>query len=83
MSCKPQVPAGEFPPAEFFNPNLFCFCFCVCRLNCEDGDGAWCPQGQLEPSDSQYLQVCLVKESEVERDVSCDDANSESRGFQL
>lgn len=29
------------------------------RLNCEDGDGAWCPQGQLEPSDSQYLQIDL------------------------
>uniref|UniRef100_A0A667X8E8 receptor protein-tyrosine kinase n=1 Tax=Myripristis murdjan TaxID=586833 RepID=A0A667X8E8_9TELE len=24
-----------------------------------EGDGAWCPQGQLEPSDSQYLQVDL------------------------
>uniref|UniRef100_A0A3Q3XAQ6 receptor protein-tyrosine kinase n=1 Tax=Mola mola TaxID=94237 RepID=A0A3Q3XAQ6_MOLML len=29
------------------------------RLNWEEGDGAWCPQGQLEPSDSQYLQVDL------------------------
>uniref|UniRef100_A0A673B1G5 receptor protein-tyrosine kinase n=1 Tax=Sphaeramia orbicularis TaxID=375764 RepID=A0A673B1G5_9TELE len=24
-----------------------------------DGDGAWCPEGQLEPTDSQYLQVDL------------------------
>ncbi|KAK2838146.1 hypothetical protein Q5P01_015358 [Channa striata] len=29
------------------------------RLNLEEGDGAWCPEGQLEPSDSQYLQVDL------------------------
>ncbi|KAF6716962.1 Discoidin domain-containing receptor 2, partial [Oryzias melastigma] len=29
------------------------------RLNREDGDGAWCPEGQLERSDSQYLQVDL------------------------
>ncbi|XP_013885188.1 discoidin domain-containing receptor 2 isoform X2 [Austrofundulus limnaeus] len=29
------------------------------RLNCERGDGAWCPKGQLEPSDSQYLQIDL------------------------
>ncbi|XP_067376847.1 discoidin domain-containing receptor 2 [Channa argus] len=29
------------------------------RLNLEEGDGAWCPKGQLEPSDSQYLQVDL------------------------
>ncbi|MEQ2254857.1 hypothetical protein ILYODFUR_007913 [Ilyodon furcidens] len=29
------------------------------RLNCEGGDGAWCPEGQLEPSDSQYLQIDL------------------------
>ncbi|XP_043967827.1 discoidin domain-containing receptor 2-like isoform X4 [Gambusia affinis] len=29
------------------------------RLNSEDGDGAWCPEGQLEPSDSQYLQIDL------------------------
>uniref|UniRef100_A0A8C9YQB4 receptor protein-tyrosine kinase n=1 Tax=Sander lucioperca TaxID=283035 RepID=A0A8C9YQB4_SANLU len=29
------------------------------RLNREEGDGAWCPEGQLEPSDSQYLQVDL------------------------
>ncbi|KAM4746242.1 discoidin domain-containing receptor 2 isoform 2-T2 [Anableps anableps] len=29
------------------------------RLNSEDGDGAWCPKGQLEPSDSQYLQIDL------------------------
>lgn len=28
----------------------------VCRLNQEKGDGAWCP----EPSDSQYLQVCVL-----------------------
>lgn len=31
------------------------------RLNREEGDGAWCPEGQLEPSDSQYLQVNLGK----------------------
>uniref|UniRef100_A0A673AZB5 receptor protein-tyrosine kinase n=1 Tax=Sphaeramia orbicularis TaxID=375764 RepID=A0A673AZB5_9TELE len=29
------------------------------RFNREDGDGAWCPEGQLEPTDSQYLQVDL------------------------
>ncbi|CAL8348265.1 unnamed protein product [Lota lota] len=29
------------------------------RLNREGGDGAWCPEGELEPSDSQYLQVDL------------------------
>ncbi|CAB1419859.1 unnamed protein product [Pleuronectes platessa] len=29
------------------------------RLNREEGEGAWCPEGQLEPSDSQYLQVDL------------------------
>ncbi|XP_061586604.1 discoidin domain-containing receptor 2 isoform X1 [Cololabis saira] len=29
------------------------------RLNREEGDGAWCPKGQLEPSDRQYLQVDL------------------------
>ncbi|CAL8335094.1 unnamed protein product [Gadus morhua 'NCC'] len=29
------------------------------RLNREEGDGAWCPEGELEPSDSQYLQVDL------------------------
>ncbi|RVE68684.1 hypothetical protein OJAV_G00095350 [Oryzias javanicus] len=29
------------------------------RLNREDGDGAWCPEGQLEHSDSQFLQVDL------------------------
>uniref|UniRef100_A0A3Q3IZE4 receptor protein-tyrosine kinase n=1 Tax=Monopterus albus TaxID=43700 RepID=A0A3Q3IZE4_MONAL len=28
------------------------------RLNREEGDGAWCPEG-LEPSDTQYLQVDL------------------------
>ncbi|KAJ3603669.1 hypothetical protein NHX12_028413, partial [Muraenolepis orangiensis] len=27
--------------------------------NGEGGDGAWCPEGELEPSDSQYLQVDL------------------------
>ncbi|XP_069562025.1 discoidin domain-containing receptor 2 isoform X1 [Brachyistius frenatus] len=31
------------------------------RLNREEGDGAWCPEGQLEPSDSQYLQVDLSR----------------------
>lgn len=30
------------------------------RLNREEGDGAWCPQGQLEPTDSQYLQVGVL-----------------------
>uniref|UniRef100_A0A8C5G965 receptor protein-tyrosine kinase n=1 Tax=Gouania willdenowi TaxID=441366 RepID=A0A8C5G965_GOUWI len=34
-------------------------CNCDSRLNHEEGDGAWCPKGQLEPSDSQYLQVDL------------------------
>ncbi|TRY96706.1 hypothetical protein DNTS_005949 [Danionella cerebrum] len=29
------------------------------RLNREDGDGAWCPAGQLQPSDVQYLQIDL------------------------
>uniref|UniRef100_A0A3P9L0H6 Discoidin domain-containing receptor 2 n=1 Tax=Oryzias latipes TaxID=8090 RepID=A0A3P9L0H6_ORYLA len=29
------------------------------RLNREEGDGAWCPEGQLQHSDSQYLQVDL------------------------
>ncbi|XP_029018927.1 discoidin domain-containing receptor 2 isoform X2 [Betta splendens] len=29
------------------------------RVNREEGDGAWCPKGQLEPSDTQYLQVDL------------------------
>ncbi|XP_077942533.1 discoidin domain-containing receptor 2 isoform X1 [Gasterosteus aculeatus] len=29
------------------------------RLNREEGDGAWCPEGQLGPSDSQFLQVDL------------------------
>uniref|UniRef100_A0A3Q1JPA2 receptor protein-tyrosine kinase n=1 Tax=Anabas testudineus TaxID=64144 RepID=A0A3Q1JPA2_ANATE len=29
------------------------------RFNSEEGDGAWCPKGQLEPSDTQYLQVDL------------------------
>lgn len=29
------------------------------RLNREEGDGAWCPKGQPEPSDNQYLQVDL------------------------
>ncbi|KAM9394027.1 LOW QUALITY PROTEIN: discoidin domain-containing receptor 2 [Pholidichthys leucotaenia] len=29
------------------------------RFNREEGDGAWCPQGQLEPSDNQYLQIDL------------------------
>uniref|UniRef100_A0A8C6L3T1 receptor protein-tyrosine kinase n=1 Tax=Nothobranchius furzeri TaxID=105023 RepID=A0A8C6L3T1_NOTFU len=29
------------------------------RLHCDNGDGAWCPKGPLEPSDSQYLQVCI------------------------
>uniref|UniRef100_A0A3B5MNC3 receptor protein-tyrosine kinase n=1 Tax=Xiphophorus couchianus TaxID=32473 RepID=A0A3B5MNC3_9TELE len=29
------------------------------RLNSEDGDGAWCPKGQLEPLDSQFLQIDL------------------------
>ncbi|XP_061881324.1 discoidin domain-containing receptor 2-like isoform X1 [Entelurus aequoreus] len=29
------------------------------RLNREDGDGAWCPEGQLEATDSQFLQVDL------------------------
>ncbi|XP_057688297.1 discoidin domain-containing receptor 2 isoform X1 [Corythoichthys intestinalis] len=29
------------------------------RLNRDDGDGAWCPGGQLEASDSQFLQVDL------------------------
>uniref|UniRef100_A0A3Q3ADN8 receptor protein-tyrosine kinase n=1 Tax=Kryptolebias marmoratus TaxID=37003 RepID=A0A3Q3ADN8_KRYMA len=31
------------------------------RLHSEKGDGAWCPKGQLEPSDSQYLQIDLRK----------------------
>lgn len=35
---------------------------CFCRLNREKGDGAWCPKGQLEPSDSQYLQVSVCAE---------------------
>uniref|UniRef100_A0A3Q2YB62 receptor protein-tyrosine kinase n=1 Tax=Hippocampus comes TaxID=109280 RepID=A0A3Q2YB62_HIPCM len=29
------------------------------RLNREDGDGAWCPEGQLDASDLQFLQVDL------------------------
>uniref|UniRef100_A0A671QL61 receptor protein-tyrosine kinase n=1 Tax=Sinocyclocheilus anshuiensis TaxID=1608454 RepID=A0A671QL61_9TELE len=29
------------------------------RLNCEEGDGAWCPAGQLQPTDVQYLQLDL------------------------
>ncbi|XP_052453663.1 discoidin domain-containing receptor 2-like [Carassius gibelio] len=29
------------------------------RLNHEEGDGAWCPAGQLQPSDVQYLQLDL------------------------
>uniref|UniRef100_A0AAY5KRD6 receptor protein-tyrosine kinase n=1 Tax=Esox lucius TaxID=8010 RepID=A0AAY5KRD6_ESOLU len=29
------------------------------RLNREEGDGAWCPAGLLQPSDTQYLQVDL------------------------
>uniref|UniRef100_A0A672QUP4 receptor protein-tyrosine kinase n=1 Tax=Sinocyclocheilus grahami TaxID=75366 RepID=A0A672QUP4_SINGR len=29
------------------------------RLNREEGDGAWCPAGQLQPSDVQYLQLDL------------------------
>uniref|UniRef100_A0A673HDB2 receptor protein-tyrosine kinase n=1 Tax=Sinocyclocheilus rhinocerous TaxID=307959 RepID=A0A673HDB2_9TELE len=29
------------------------------RLNCEEGDGAWCPAGQLQPADVQYLQLDL------------------------
>ncbi|XP_062873692.1 discoidin domain-containing receptor 2 [Trichomycterus rosablanca] len=29
------------------------------RLNREEGDGAWCPAGQLKPSDVQYLQLDL------------------------
>ncbi|KAG1967008.1 discoidin domain-containing receptor 2-like [Pimephales promelas] len=29
------------------------------RLNREEGDGAWCPAGQLQPSDVQYLQIDL------------------------
>ncbi|KAL0194038.1 hypothetical protein M9458_012334, partial [Cirrhinus mrigala] len=28
-------------------------------LNREEGDGAWCPAGQLQPSDVQYLQLDL------------------------
>lgn len=31
--------------------------FVLRRLNHEEGEGAWCPQEQPEPSDSQYLQV--------------------------
>lgn len=33
---------------------LLSVCF---RLNRDMGDGAWCPHGQVEPSDTQYLQV--------------------------
>ena len=29
------------------------------RLNKEEGDGAWCPAGPLEPTDVQYLQLDL------------------------
>ncbi|KAL2091825.1 hypothetical protein ACEWY4_011623 [Coilia grayii] len=29
------------------------------RLNREEGDGAWCPAGPLEPTDVQYLQLDL------------------------
>uniref|UniRef100_A0AAY4BTD9 receptor protein-tyrosine kinase n=1 Tax=Denticeps clupeoides TaxID=299321 RepID=A0AAY4BTD9_9TELE len=29
------------------------------RLNREEGDGAWCPAGPLEPADVQYLQLDL------------------------
>ncbi|XP_061745570.1 discoidin domain-containing receptor 2 isoform X2 [Nerophis ophidion] len=29
------------------------------RLNREEGDGAWCPEGQQEATDSQFLQVDL------------------------
>ncbi|KAJ8005616.1 hypothetical protein DPEC_G00119790 [Dallia pectoralis] len=29
------------------------------RWNREEGDGAWCPAGLLQPSDTQYLQVDL------------------------
>ncbi|XP_030647304.1 discoidin domain-containing receptor 2 [Chanos chanos] len=29
------------------------------RLNKDDGDGAWCPAGLLQPSDVQYLQLDL------------------------
>lgn len=46
---------------------------CVCRLNREEGEGAWCPEGQLEPSDSQFLQVCVLlsfKERNMFRRVS-------------
>ncbi|XP_041854820.1 discoidin domain-containing receptor 2 isoform X2 [Melanotaenia boesemani] len=31
------------------------------RLNREEGDGAWCPKGEVEPTNSQYLQVDLGK----------------------
>lgn len=29
------------------------------RLNREEGDGAWCPAGQLQPTDVQFLQLDL------------------------
>lgn len=41
-------------------------CVCVGRLNREEGEGAWCPQGELEPSDSQYLQVRICSALKTE-----------------
>lgn len=51
--------------AESLEVTFFFFFVNVCgfplRLQREEGDGAWCPAGLLQPEDVQFLQIDLHK----------------------
>lgn len=40
---------------------VFLMCVFSPRLQREEGDGAWCPAGLLQPEDVQFLQIDLHK----------------------
>lgn len=49
--------AGSLEVSFFF----FNVCGFPLRLQREEGDGAWCPAGLLQPEDVQFLQIDLHK----------------------
>lgn len=57
QSSKFQV----FPQLIIGNRIVFNACGFPLRLQREEGDGAWCPAGLLEPEDVQFLQIDLHK----------------------
>lgn len=50
-----------FPQLILGNLIPFNECDFPLRLQREEGDGAWCPAGLLEPEDVQFLQIDLHK----------------------